>query len=97
MSIFKRLGYQVVFCFAKKRETWNFGKCLIELDEIPILGFYVEIEGPDADSIGAVASQLNLDPTQDIGVSYVKLLSQYAVENGMDSREFFFPDDRKEA
>ena len=89
-AIFKRLGYQVVFCFAKKRETWNYGKCVIELDEIPHLGFYTEIEGPDEATIHDMAEQLRLDPSLNIGQSYIRLLSDYAAKNGIDSKQFLF-------
>src|SRR6185436_13595210 len=41
------LGYKVHVAFEKLRETWRLGGCLVELDELPRLGDFVEVEGPD--------------------------------------------------
>ena len=90
-AIFNRLGYVVGFCFAKKRETWKLGQCLIELDEIPLLGYYIEIEGPDEQSIRTMASHLNIDAAANISSSYIRLLSDYAAKNGVESKQFLFP------
>lgn len=44
-----------------KRETWELNEVEIVLDEWPWLKPYIEIEGPDEQSIRRVAQQLGLD------------------------------------
>src|SRR5262249_39580617 len=44
-KIFEHLGYAPSLSFQKRRESWMFNDCEVELDELPYLGTYVEIEG----------------------------------------------------
>ncbi len=59
-SLLQRLGFTPALCFEKRRETWKLDNCLIELDELPIIGRFVEIEGPDESAVRAVQSKLTL-------------------------------------
>ena len=44
-----------------KRETWTFRDCEIVLDEWPWLKPYIEIEGPDSQTLQHVSLLLGLD------------------------------------
>jgi len=46
LDILKALNFVQVLSFQKKRESWEFDGCKIELDELPHLGLFLEIEGP---------------------------------------------------
>ena len=46
-AAFAALGYSRVLSFEKRRESWKLGGCNVELDELPHLGTFVEIEGPE--------------------------------------------------
>src|SRR5687767_8735008 len=43
-DLFERLGYQRTMSFEKRRETWELGGCKVELDEVPVLGRFIEVE-----------------------------------------------------
>jgi len=42
-------GFERICTIQKRRESYSLGPCRVELDELPLLGFFVEIEGPRAD------------------------------------------------
>lgn len=59
-AVFKALGYRQRFRFEKRRERHLFAGCRVEIDELPGLGFFVEVEGPDAVAIESALTQLGL-------------------------------------
>jgi adenylate cyclase class 2 len=87
------LGYARVLSFEKRRESWKLGGCNVELDELPHLGTYVEIEGPDEPSIIKVRDQLHLTDRPLVKASYVALLMTHLQERGDTTRAVVF--DRK--
>ena len=70
------LGFKVHVAFEKIRETWRLGGCLVELDELPKLGEFVEVEGPDDASIKRVIEQLQLTYAIQIRENYVTLVAR---------------------
>ncbi len=70
--ILERLGFGQTVLYEKRRETWTMDECEVVLDELPELGWWVEIEGPSEAAITAVRRRLSLagDP---VGKSYVEL------------------------
>ena len=44
--LLEKLGYVKVLTFEKRRQSWQLGGCKVELDELPLLGSFVEVEGP---------------------------------------------------
>jgi adenylate cyclase class 2 len=73
--IFEALGLAITLSFEKRRESWSFGECKIELDELPRLGCFVEIEGPSESAILRVRDQLGLTGAPAIHETYSKLLA----------------------
>ncbi len=59
-AIIERLGYGMRLTFEKKRQSWTVQNCQVELDELPLLGTFLEIEGPDAASVESVRAALGL-------------------------------------
>ncbi|MHC4310473.1 MAG: class IV adenylate cyclase [Planctomycetota bacterium] len=68
------LGYEQVFIIEKKRSLWEFGSCEVALDQLPMLGEFLEIEGPDEDKIAYVQNSLGLADLPHISKSYASLL-----------------------
>ena len=68
------LGFVEAVVFEKRRETWQLGDCHIELDELPHLGTYVEIEGPSESAIAAAQRAIGLDHIPHEPRSYIALL-----------------------
>jgi adenylate cyclase class 2 len=89
-KLFESLGYRITVSFEKRRETWRFNDCTIELDELPLLGTYVEIEGPTEAAVLDVRAKLNLDHRPTITDPYVALLEAELARIGSSSRVITF-------
>jgi len=74
------LGFQQVLVVEKKRKLWRLHNCLVALDHLPELGCFIEIEGPDDQSITAVQQALGLAHLSHIPESYACLLVRKASE-----------------
>jgi adenylate cyclase class 2 len=85
------LGYQKVMSFEKRRHSWRLQGCAIELDELPHLGVYVEIEGADESIVMKVRDQLALDKSPIIKTSYSAMLMSWLQEKGSTERSVVFP------
>lgn len=68
------LGYNKTLVFEKKRRIWHFDECRVALDELPLLGTFVEIEGPDGEKIADVQRSLGLSDLPPILESYASLM-----------------------
>ena len=77
--------------FEKRRHTWRLSGCSIELDELPHLGVYVEIEGPDEATVMKVRATLALDKSPIIKTSYIAMLMSWLQEKGSAERSVVFP------
>lgn len=78
-AMFARLGYVRSLAFEKLRETFRLDDCLVELDELPHLGTFVEIEG-EADRIHAVREALMLTDEELITRGYIGMMSKLVKE-----------------
>ncbi len=84
------LGYQKILSFEKRRHSWKLAGCFIELDELPHLGVYVEIEGPDEATVLKAREILGLDKTPIIKTSYIAMLMAWLQEQGSAERSVVF-------
>ena len=75
-KIFDALGYHKRLTFEKKRALWALDRCEICLDELPHLGCFVEVEGPDEDAISGVLEKLNLHNEPHISKGYAAMMSR---------------------
>ena len=82
-ELLQGLGYQPVLTFEKRRTRYKLGDCLVELDHLPYLGRFVEIEGPSDQAVLGVRKQLGLDQVPLISTSYIAMLSDYLTKNGI--------------
>jgi adenylate cyclase class 2 len=71
-SIIEALGYQVSIIYEKYRCVFALDNVLVTLDEMPY-GNFIEIEGPDSDSIRIVSEKLGLDWSKNVPFSYIQL------------------------
>ncbi len=72
--VLEALGFIEVVRFEKRRESWELGPCRIELDELPHLGTYVEIEGSDEACISRAQNDLGLGALTHVRENYIALL-----------------------
>jgi predicted adenylyl cyclase CyaB len=84
------LGYKKVLSFEKKRTKWKLAGCTIELDTLPHLGTYVEIEGPDEDVVLKVRERLGLGKAPIIKSSYIAMLMAYLQDQNRPDRSVTF-------
>lgn len=90
-DLLEHLGYTRILSFEKRRQSWTLAKCKIELDELPFLGSFVEIEGPTDDAILTVRQQLHLADRPLVKASYIAMLMTHLQENANPNREVRFP------
>jgi len=84
-AMLEALGYQRVLRFEKRRSRHRLDGCHIELDELPRLGRFVEIEGPSEEIIAAARMKLGLDDHPPEPRGYATLLHEHAEANGLDA------------
>jgi adenylate cyclase, class 2 len=84
------LGYSRVLTFEKKRQSWKLEGCQVELDELPYLGSYVEIEGPTEQMVLGVRDKLGLSTRPLIKASYIAMLMTHLQERARTERVVTF-------
>ncbi len=84
------LGYKKVLVIEKKRWIWRMGDCEVALDQLPLLGDFIEIEGPDEKKIEVVQKNLGLSELPHIKKSYAILITDRLHELGKNQREVYF-------
>lgn len=73
ISILRATGLTSSVYMESYRESWRMGDVYIEIDEWPGIEPYVEIEGPDVESIRRVAIQLGRDWAQRIQTETIEI------------------------
>jgi len=80
------LGYQPVLTFEKRRTRYLLGHCRVEIDTLPHLGTFVEIEGRSENDVVAVQNQLGLADIPLIRASYIAMLATYLRESHLSTK-----------
>jgi len=80
-AMLRSLGYQKQITFEKRRHKWDFDDCLIEVDTVPYLGSFVEVEGPSDEKVLEVRETLGLGDEPMIRASYIAMLKTYITEH----------------
>ncbi len=88
-EILQAAGMKPFMTIEKRRASYTLGRCLVELDELPILGCFVEIEGAGERAINAVRRQLALDDAP-ITKTYLNLAIEICchINNGCQEISF---------
>ena len=86
------LGYVSVLSFEKRRRRWTLDDCRVEIDTLPYLGGFVEIEGPSEPIVLSVRRKLGLDHLPMISASYISMLVTYLSENAIQADHIGFSD-----
>ncbi|MFQ5412346.1 MAG: class IV adenylate cyclase [Phycisphaerae bacterium] len=74
-AILQALGYQRRVVFEKRRESWRLNSGRVELDEVPTLGCFVEVEASSDEVIGSILNQLRLSGESHLNTGYVSMLA----------------------
>ncbi len=89
-AILGALGFTERLLFEKRRESWRLAECQVELDKLPTLGLFVEVEGPTVAAVKAALAQLGLADEPVVVESYIELLAAGSDESGSGGRTFRF-------
>lgn len=81
-AILARLGLAPTVEYQKRREVWWLDSCEICVDELPRLGWFAEIEGPDESAVAEMSERLQLDPAALIQETYVSLSQRHGTSDG---------------
>ena len=90
IEMLKEIGYQQILSFEKRRESWKLDDCQIELDELPMLGSFVEIEGPGEQCVMQLREKLGLANRPLIPTSYATMLARQLELTGQRVRTVTF-------
>jgi adenylate cyclase class 2 len=88
-QLLSALGFKKVLVFEKKRRIWRLRNCVVAIDCLPLLGGFVEIEGPDDEKIAGVQKDLGLSDLPHIIQSYADLIEEKLRQLGKKQREVF--------
>lgn len=80
-SLLGALGYHPVLSFEKLRRKWTLDGCHVDIDTLPHLGHFVEIEGPSDQAVLMVREKLNLGSLPIVRASYIALMLTYLSEH----------------
>ena len=89
--LLQQLKFTQVLSFEKKRQTWELSGCKVELDQLPHLGDFVEIEGASERAIQKVQESLDLAKHPIVKTAYVGLMMTYLQDRGESDRMVRFP------
>jgi adenylate cyclase class 2 len=80
-AVLAACGLRLMLRLQKRRTTYRLGRCIVALDELPVLGCFVEIEGPSQAAIERLRRRLGLSG-RPIRWHYVKLLQARCARAG---------------
>jgi adenylate cyclase class 2 len=86
------LGYQPFLFFHKRRESYVLDGAKIELDELPELGSFLEIEADSAETVQAIRGRLGLANEPVVQSPYIALIDQHLARGeGTGPTKLVFP------
>jgi len=88
-QILEALGYVLVATYEKYRSTYELNNLHIMLDELPY-GDFLEIEGPDVETLQKASKKLGLDFSAAIPASYLALFENLCQLRDLDSAQLTF-------
>ena len=89
--LLERLGFTRCLSFEKRRQTWKLDDCRIDIEELPHLGQFVEIEGRNEEAVMKLRDALGLAERPLVKNSYVAMLTSHMQERGMSGQDVMFP------
>ena len=91
-DVLTMLGFEATFCYEKRRTSYYLvlHGTNIEIDEVPFLGHFVEIEGKDRASIDAVIKEFGLEHCEEATAAYPALLREALRSSGLTETQARF-------
>ncbi len=82
-------GFEPTITIQKRRASYRLDGCVVELDELPVIGFFVEVEGPSERRIARVARRIGLEG-EPPKAHYIGLIRAACKRAGQECREVTF-------
>ena len=90
-KILERLGYRKSWIYEKKRQVWVLDGVEVLIDELPLIGNFIEIEGSEKE-IAAAAKKLGFDMKNALTVNYMEEYNEWRKANGLPKEDLVFRD-----
>ncbi len=91
-AILQRLGFSARVCFEKRREAWRLPAGAVTLDELPRLGYWMELEADSLDALQALREQMELAAATPVAQTYVEMAQQAGRMSAAGVAELVFDD-----
>lgn len=88
-SLLQALGYRIIMIYEKYRAVYRLNSVDVALDELPY-GRFIELEGPDAETIHAVSDLLQLNWEASAPGSYAMLFEGLRTRLSLPFRDLTF-------
>ena len=82
IELLSRVGYGVMLMFEKRRESWQLDRCKVELDCLPELGSFVEIECATQAEVLKIKEKLGLSKVDGVLQTYPDLVAHHLSDRG---------------
>jgi adenylate cyclase, class 2 len=73
-GMIRGLGYHKMLLVEKRRSVWRLDGCEVAMDELPLIGRFVEIEGRDENAVSAVQVRIGLGDLEHMPQSYTAMV-----------------------
>ncbi len=90
--LLEKLGFVRWLSFQKRRASWKLDECKIEVDHLPHIGDFIEIEGPSEEVIMRLREKLGLAELPLIRPSYAAMLASYLQEHALPADDVRLPE-----
>ena len=87
LKILTALEYSPLIEVKKSRQLWQIEHCEVCLDEVEMLGRFVEVEGPDEKEVEKVLGLLDLAASAHTATGYARMMSEFLGKQGSKSAE----------
>ncbi len=90
VELLAALGYEKTLVFEKRRQLWQLSDSAVCLDELPLLGNFIEIEASSEQAVADTLRKLQLADLPHINESYARLMRSRLNKLGTGRMEAFF-------
>ncbi|MGE0480563.1 MAG: class IV adenylate cyclase [Phycisphaerae bacterium] len=88
--LLERIGFAMTVTYQKRREEWTLLDCVVAIDELPRLGWWIEVEGPDESAVMRVVEQLGMDAASGTRANYVEMTARSGERSADGARVLLF-------
>lgn len=93
-KILEAIGFEKAWIYEKKRQVWVLDGVEVLIDELPLIGNFVEIEGSN-EEIERTAGKLGFDMKGARTTSYTEEYTEWRKANHLPKEDLVFPENKK--